>query len=74
MSECYVNLHAFLKSLSESDLYLNKNKCSFFSDKIQYYGHVVQFNEISKSPKEVERVQKMPLPANVEELGRFLIM
>lgn len=42
------------------------------TEKVNYLGHVVQHNKISKSPVKVQAIQDMPRPHNVEELKRFL--
>ena len=49
-AECKRNLILCLKRLQQHDLHLNRSKCSFFQTQIEYLGHIVKYNEISKSP------------------------
>lgn len=74
LEECRTNLYACLQRLSEYDLHLNKKKCSFFQTHIEYLGHVVQHNKISKSPSKTKAIIDMPRPKNIQELRRFLGM
>lgn len=70
--ECRNNLINCLKRLREFDLHLNKKKCSFFKQRIEYLGYVIEYNKISKSPSKTAAITKMPRPTNIEELRRFL--
>ena len=72
--ECKQNLILCLQRLKEYDLHLNRKKCTFFDQKIEYLGHVVEYNRISKNPRKVEAITKMPRPKNLSELERFLGM
>uniref|UniRef100_A0A146LPF7 RNA-directed DNA polymerase n=1 Tax=Lygus hesperus TaxID=30085 RepID=A0A146LPF7_LYGHE len=74
MEECTNNLISCLERLKENDLHLNKNKCSFFKESINYLGHIVSYNKIQKSPEKIQAVSNMPRPKNAEELRRFLGM
>ncbi|XP_039305140.1 uncharacterized protein K02A2.6-like [Solenopsis invicta] len=70
--ECQQNLYACLQRLKEYDLHLNKSKCLFFQEEIEYLGHNIGFNKISKSPKKIEAIINMPRPSNVGDVRRFL--
>ncbi|XP_054288024.1 uncharacterized protein K02A2.6-like [Macrosteles quadrilineatus] len=72
IEECSENLQACLQRLSDYNLHVNRNKCSFFQEKIEYLGRVVEFNKISKSPTKILAVQQMPRPSNTEEVKRLL--
>lgn len=61
-----------LLRLFQYDLHLNKNKCSFFQEKIEYLGHIVEHNRINKSPAKVAAIRDMPRAAAVDEVRRFL--
>jgi len=54
------------------DLHINRKKCIFLAEKIEYLGHVVQHNQISKSPAKVQAILEMPRLKNVEQVRRFL--
>nr|XP_014284056.1 uncharacterized protein K02A2.6-like [Halyomorpha halys] len=62
------NSMACLECLKENDLHLNKSKCSFFKEKIDYLDHVVSFNKIEKSPDKIQAVSEIPRPRNTEDL------
>ncbi|CAL1678248.1 unnamed protein product [Lasius platythorax] len=72
--ECLRNLQACLARLQAYDLHLNRGKCVFFTEKIEYLGHLIQYNQISKSPAKVQAIIKMSRPKNVEDVRRFLGM
>ncbi|XP_036346138.1 uncharacterized protein K02A2.6-like [Rhagoletis pomonella] len=73
-AECKQNLVECLKRLKKYDLHLNKSKCSFLKTRVEYLGHVVQFNQISKSPSKVETIVNMARPKTVDDVRRFLGM
>ncbi|KAI5731266.1 hypothetical protein M8J77_007169 [Diaphorina citri] len=70
--QCLQNLVACLQKLTRYNLHVNKNKCSFLSEKIEYLGHVVEFNKISKSPVKVRAIQEMTSPSNPEQVKQFM--
>ncbi|UYV77120.1 K02A2.6-like [Cordylochernes scorpioides] len=72
--ECKENLFACLERLRAYDLHLNKNKCIYFQTKIEYLGHVIENNKLSKSPSKVKAIIDMPQPKNIADLRRFLGM
>lgn len=72
--ECTENLYQCLKILQDNDLHLNARKCSFFKEKIEFLGHVIEFNNISKSPLRLKAIMELPRPKSTEELQRFLGM
>ncbi|UYV73223.1 K02A2.6-like [Cordylochernes scorpioides] len=72
--ECRKNIFACLERLCACDLHLNKNKCFYFQTKIEYLGHVIENNKISKSPSKVKAIIDMPQPKNITNLRRFLGM
>ncbi|GBN76577.1 Retrovirus-related Pol polyprotein from transposon 17.6 [Araneus ventricosus] len=72
--QCSRNLFACLERLREYDLHWNIKKCTFFQTRIEYLGHVVENNKISRSPSKVEAIIRMQQPRNVQELRQFLGM
>lgn len=72
--ECLTNLEVCLNRLQKFNLHLNKDKCKFLSEKIDYLGHVIEHNKISKSPDKVRAITEMSRPKNVGEVRRFLGM
>ena len=69
-----IALHATLKRLSEKGLTLNKSKCEFGKDKIEFFGLVFGKNGISPDPVKVKAVQEAKPPQNVAEVRSLLGM
>ncbi|XP_029158172.1 uncharacterized protein K02A2.6-like [Nylanderia fulva] len=65
-------LELVLKRLSEYNIRINVEKCAFLKDKISYCGYIISKNGISKEPKKIEAVQKMPRPTNTTQLRAFI--
>lgn len=74
MEECISNLKSCLAQLQKFDLHLNRAKCSFFKESIEFLGHVVEFNKIKKSQSKVSAILDMPCPNNADDVKRFLGM
>lgn len=74
IEECKSNLYTCLNQLQKFDLHLNREKCSFFQERIEFLGHVVEHNRILKSPAKVNAILKINHPTSIEEVRRFLGM
>lgn len=74
LEECKQNLHACLQRLKQKDLHVNRRKCSFFKERIEFLGHVIEYNKISKSPEKVAAIMDMKKPKGADEVRRFLGM
>lgn len=73
-TECKYNLTECLRRLKDHDLHLNLKKCSFLQTQIEYLGHVIQHNKISKSPAKIQAINTMPRPSTADDVRRFLGM
>ena len=51
--------------LREHQLYANFNKCDFYKDKIQYFGHVISEEGISTDPDKIKDIIDWPVPKDV---------
>jgi hypothetical protein len=71
--ECQKNLELSLQRLKKYDLRFNRKKYSF-QERLEYLGHIIEFNKISKSPEKIRAKIDMPRPSDVEGLRRFLGM
>ena len=49
---------------------MNRTKCEFFKNKIDYLGYIVSENGIA--PNKIESITTYPEPTNLKELGSFL--
>ena len=72
--ECKWNLRKCFERLRLHNLHLNRQKCSFFQQRIQFLGHVVEFNKILKSKEKVKAVTEMPRPKSCDGVRTFLGM
>lgn len=68
------NLKAVLKTIRESGLKLNKDKCHFGKSDIQYFGHVVGKEGIRPDTNKVTAITELPSPKNLTELRQVLGM
>lgn len=66
------NLETVLKRLSDFGLRVNKEKCEFFKDSIEYCGHKIDKDGLHKAQDKIDAVLKAPRPENVSQLRSFL--
>lgn len=70
--ECKKRLISCLERLEKFNLHVNREKCKFFEQRIEYLGHVISQNQIAKSPKKIEAIAECPRPKSPEEVKGFL--
>jgi hypothetical protein len=58
--------------LRQHQLFVKKSKCDFFTDTIEYLGHVVGPDGIWPNPKLVQALQDFPKPTTLKEMQSFL--
>ena len=66
------NLREALQRLSDSHLKLSPEKCSFFTNRTTFLGHLITENGLSMDPEKVKTVQEWPTPTNVTEVRSFV--
>ena len=66
------NLETVLKRLKEHGVRLNKDKCQFFEDAVEYLGCRVDAQGVHTSAKKLKAILGAPKPRNVQELRSFL--
>ena len=67
-------LEQALKRIEEAGTTLNREKCVFNTDTVDFLGHRISKEGISPDPKKVEAVLKMTEPTCVADVRRFLGM
>lgn len=67
-------LEAVLKRLKDKNLTLNKGKCEFNQQKLEFFGYVFGENGMSADPKKCEVIKNAPPPTNVSEVRSYLAM
>jgi hypothetical protein len=61
-----------LQRLRENKLYARSSKCTFFTDTIEYLGHVIGPDGIKPNPSLVKAIVTFPQPRTLKELQSFL--
>ena len=72
LAEHLANLEGVLKRLSEAGLRLNKEKCAFFLEQIEYLGHTIDAQGEHPNGEKIKAIKNAPQPKNVTELRSFL--
>jgi len=65
-------LELVFKRLAEYNLRINKEKCEFLKDSINYCGYQIGKNGIFKEKSKIEAIRNMPTPNNITELRAFI--
>ena len=68
------NLKAVFQRLKEKGLTLNKSKCKFRKDKLEFFGYVFSKDGISPDPKKVADVVNLQTPSTASEVRSLLGM
>ena len=73
-SEHNRNLAAVFQRLREKRLTLNKSKCEYSKDKLEFFGYVFSKDGISPDPKKVKDVVNLQTPSTASEVRSLLGM
>lgn len=65
-------LEEVLKRLDSHGMRVNREKCDFFSDKIEYCGYMVDKFGIHKLRNKIDAIQNMPVPKDKEQIRSFV--
>ena len=68
------NLRAVFQRLREKGLTLNKSKCEYRKDKLEFFGYVFSKDGIAPEPKKVEEVVNLSTPSTASEVRSLLGM
>ncbi len=66
------NLQTVMQRLEQNGLRVNKDKCDFFKERIEYCGHVIDKDGLHKSPDKVQAISEAPQPQNVTQVRSYL--
>ena len=66
------NLDTVLTTLQNAGLRLNRNKCSFMKERIEYLGHIIDSEGVRPTEEKVRAVREAPIPNNISQLRSFL--
>ena len=67
-------LRAVFQRLREKGLTLNKSKCEYSKDKLEFFGYVFSKDGIAPDPKKVEEVVNLSTPSTASEVRSLLGM
>ena len=65
-------LEIVLERIHKSGLRLNKKKCRFAQEEVEFLGFIINKEGVHPAPSKVEAIIKTPEPTNVQELQAFL--
>ena len=68
------NLRAVFQRLREKGLTLNKSKCEYSKDKLEFFGYVFSKDGIAPDLKKVEEVVNLSTPSTASEVRSLLGM
>ena len=66
------NLREVLLRLRSANLKLNPKKCSLFSRKVRYLGHIVSEEGLTTDTEKTSAVESWPIPKNKKQVRSFL--
>lgn len=67
-----VRLRKVLDRIREYNITLNKEKCRFGVEEIEFYGHILSMSGIKPKHDKVEAVKEFRTPVSAEEVRSFL--
>lgn len=67
-------LDQVLTRLEKYGLKLQREKCEFFRQSLEYLGHYIDAAGLHKSPEKIKAIKEAPAPTNVSQLHSFLGM
>lgn len=67
-----VSLFKVLNVLRDAGIKLNIKKCSFFTDSVQYLGHIFDRNGVHPNPEKIRAISDAPAPRDLKQLQAFL--
>ena len=66
------NLNKVFKRIMEYGFHINKNKCKFLQEEVEYLGFIVNKTGVHLSPLKTKAIVDMSRPTNILQLRSFL--
>ena len=66
------NLASVFNVLEEIEATINKRKCKFFADEIEYVGFIINENGLRTNPEKVKAMVELPEPTCLKQVQSFL--
>jgi hypothetical protein len=68
------HFRTIFERLKERNLTLNKAKCEFNKDKLEFYGYIFSANGLSADLKKISAIRNTQIPTDVGEVRSVLAM
>lgn len=62
------HMETILQLLQDQSLFVNRKKCSFAQNTVEYLGHIMSKDGVSEDPSKVAAMFSWPVPQNIREL------
>ena len=59
------NLNDVMNRIKNAGLKLNRDKCEFSQNKVEFLGHIISNNGIELNPNKIEAINNLKIPTNV---------
>ena len=66
------NVDAVLEVLEKIGATVNKGKCAFFANEIEYVGFIIDKEGVRTNPKKIKAIVELPEPTDLKQLQSFL--
>ena len=66
------HLEKVLNALYKAGMKLNKDKCEFFVNEVQFLGYDISKNSVTVSSKKTDTIRNYPMPKSIKAVKRFL--
>jgi hypothetical protein len=66
------HLQQVLQHLKDNQLYARLSKCTFFTNSIEYLGHIIDKDDLRPNPQLVQALMNFPQPKTLKKLQSFL--
>jgi hypothetical protein len=64
LEDHFQHLEKVLKVIRAEGIHLKMSKCSFFTEEMEYLGHLISQDGIKKDPKKLKAIEKVQTPTN----------
>lgn len=72
VEECNKNVWAVLSRLTQYNVKVNEKKCKFFTESVEFLGHLIDAHGIHPTNEKIECIEKTPVPQNLTQLKSYL--
>ena len=67
-----VNLGKVFDRINQTGVTVNKTKCCFFADEVEYVGFIIDKDGVRITPTKIKSILEIPEPTNVKQLQSFI--